>query len=315
MKISTAAGYSFHQIGKRDNQEDSRYPDTDKSQPGQNFFVVCDGVGGSEKGELASSIVASRFGKRLSKMNFNEEFTNDHMLHVLDDAYMALDDAADDTNRDMGTTLTFLCFHAKGCVMAHIGDSRIYHIRPHEGILYRSDDHSLVNQMVHAGQLTPEEAIDHPHRNVITRCMGPTNDDQRRSMATVFRTINVKEGDYFMLCTDGVLSCISDEELIELLESDDTDEKKVEQLAKQCADSGDNNTAWVVRIFKVELTDDEKKVLQAAQQDDDKDGDNDDAESDTQPNDNSKMSMTELESVTRGKKSLIDRLRGLFTGD
>lgn len=312
MKILTAKGYSFHQIGERDNQEDSRYPNTDVSQPGQMFFVVCDGVGGSEKGELASSIVASRFGKRLSKMNFNEEFTDNHMLAVLDDAYIALDAAADDSNRDMGTTLTFLCFHVKGCVMAHIGDSRIYHIRPQEGILYRSDDHSLVNQMVRAGQLTPEEAINHPHRNVITRCMSPTNDDQRRSMATVFRTTNVKEGDYFVLCSDGVVSCIADDELVGLLEKEESDEKKVEELAKLCDDSADNNTAWVVRINKVEYTDQEQEALDAASKKATDDKADSDDEVDTLRKENSDISMSELESVTRGKKTFFGRLRGIF---
>ena len=109
MKITTATGYSFHQLGQRDNQEDSRYPDKNISQPGQQFFVVCDGVGGSDMGELASSIVASRFGKKLGKMNLNEEFTDEKMLEVLDDAYIARDNAATDENRDMGTTLTMGC--------------------------------------------------------------------------------------------------------------------------------------------------------------------------------------------------------------
>jgi len=309
MKITTSTGYSFHQLGQRNNQEDSRFPDKNISQPGQQFFVVCDGVGGSEMGELASSIVAKHFGKKLSKMNFNEEFTDEKMLEVLDDAYIALDNAATDENRDMGTTLTMVCFHVKGCVMAHIGDSRIYQIRPNEGVVYRSDDHSLVNQMVHLGQITPEEAINHPHNNVITRCMGPTNDDQRRSMATVFRTSNVKAGDYLVLCSDGVLSCITDDELIDLLGSDLSDEAKVAEMARRCHDSSDNNTAWVVRVDNVVLTPEEQE-LQLQHESNNGDSANDSG--DTHPNDNVMMSMSELESVTRGKKTLMGRIKSIF---
>ena len=296
MKINTATGYSFHQIGQRDNQEDALYPYAGKSRRGQMFFVVCDGVGGSEKGELASNIVASRFGKKLSKMNLNEEFTDEKMLEVLDDAYIALDDAATDDNRDMGTTLTMLCFHSRGCVMAHIGDSRIYHIRPLEGIIYRSDDHSLVNQMVRAGQISPEEAINHPQSNVITRCMGPTNPDQRRSMATVYYSSNVMAGDY----------CITDDELIELFDSNASDEEKVTELANLCSHSSDNNTAWVVRIESVELTPEEQAVANKLSERS--------SNGSTTPNDTVFSAIRDLESVTRSSNStLMSRFKKLFS--
>ena len=293
MKISTAVGHSFHQIGERDNQEDSRFPDADRSRKGQMFFVVCDGIGGSERGELASSIVAAHFGKRLSKMNLNESFGDKQMLEVLDDAYIALDNAANDSNRDMGTTLTMLCFHAGGCVMAHIGDSRIYHIRPQQGIIYRSYDHSLVNQLLRIGQITPEEAAVFPDTNEIVRSMGPTESDQRRHMATVCYSTDVKEGDYFVLCSDGVLHCVTDEELVELLCSPLSDEEKVAELANVCASSPDNNTAWVVRIEHVELTAEEQEAAQTGNV--------------------SVPTLRDLESVTRGKSTLMTRFRKLFS--
>ena len=102
----------------------------------------------------------------------------------------------------MGTTMTFVCFHQGGCMMAHIGDSRIYQVRPGQGIVYRSEDHSLVNSMVRAGVISPEQSIDHPQSNVITRCMEPKDPDRDRCMATVVSTTDVRRGDYFLLCTD-----------------------------------------------------------------------------------------------------------------
>lgn len=304
MKISTAIGHSFKQVGARDHQEDSRFPDSNTSQAGQKFFVICDGVGGSEKGEVASGIVASTIGKQMSKYNLQQEFTDAQLLETLDEAYIALDSAVDGTNDDMGTTMTLVCLHGKGCTMAHIGDSRIYHVRPGEGILYRSDDHSLVNQMVHSGQLTPEQAINHPQSNVITRCMSPTENDQRRSMATVFHTSNIKAGDYLFLCTDGVLHCITDEYLVKLLESSDVDEKKSNIMANRCKDSSDNNTAWLVRIESIEESEhyENEDIITEPNE----------TITDTVPSKKSAMSMTEIESVKRGKKSLIAKIRSIF---
>lgn len=249
MQISLAQAYSFHQLGQRDNQEDSRFPDSDMPDEGQRFFAVCDGVGGSTKGEVASSVVCGAVGKHLSNTDFAAtDFDNDHFRQLLDAAYDALDDAADRSSRDMATTFTFVCFHRGGCLMAHIGDSRIYQIRPGKGILYCSEDHSLVNSMVHAGVITPDEAIHHPQSNVITRYMGPVDADQSRCMSTVTQTKDINTGDYFFLCTDGVLHRITDEELVNIISSDTSDWEKISIISSRCADSPDNNTAILIPV-------------------------------------------------------------------
>lgn len=254
MDIQLNTAYSFCQQGQRDYQEDSRYPNADSISGTQRFFVVCDGVGGCEKGEVASQTVCQAIGKVMAGTDFNSDFTNQHFHKVLDAAYNALDKIVNDENRDMGTTMTFICFHAGGCTMAHIGDSRIYQIRPSEGIIYRSDDHSLVNSMVHNGMLTPDEADTHSERNVITRYMEAVEADQNRCMATVMRTEDVKAGDYFLLCTDGVLHYISDDELLDLLSGKESDEEKMLTLAEKSKDSEDNNTAWLISIQSVTQT-------------------------------------------------------------
>ena len=253
MNIHLYQSYSFHQQGLRDYQEDSRYPDANSPQASQRFFLVCDGVGGCEKGEIASQTVCKTFGKELSGFDFeDEDLTNDNLSHVLDKVYDALDEEANDETRDMATTMTFIAFHEGGCTMAHIGDSRIYQIRPSEGILYRSDDHSMVNSMVHNGIITPEEAINHPQRNVITRYMESVESDQNRSMATVMRTKDIQAGDYFFLCTDGVLHCVSDDVLMDILVSDNDDESKIQTIAMTCQNCEDNNTAYLIHVSNVE---------------------------------------------------------------
>jgi len=255
MEIQLNTAYSFCQQGRRDYQEDSRFPDADCAPGSQRFFVVCDGIGGCEKGEVASQTVCQAMAKAMKGTDYNADFTNSHFHRILDAAYHALDKIVDDSNRDMGTTMTFICFHAGGCTMAHIGDSRIYQIRPSEGIIYRSNDHSVVNSLVHNGILAPDEADSHPQHNVINRYMEAVEADQTRCTATVMRTEDVKAGDYFLLCTDGVLHCISDDELQLVLLSDKSDEEKIKELADMCLDSEDNNTTWLISVSKVTADD------------------------------------------------------------
>lgn len=256
MEIKLGKAYSFHQRGKREYQEDSRFPDESIVDTSQRFFIVCDGVGGCEKGEVASQTVCQTLGRSLKDFDFTNDFTNEDFRKVLDEAYDALDSKVNSSNRDMATTLTFICFHAGGCTMAHIGDSRIYQVRPTEGILYRSNDHSMVNAMVHNGALAPEQAINHPQSNVITRYMESVNSDQNRCMATVMRTVDVSSDDYFLLCTDGVLHKVSDDELQTILNSEESDQSKMQKIADMSADSEDNNTAFLIHVTEV-ITDPE----------------------------------------------------------
>ena len=260
MVIKLGQSYSFHQIGQRGNQEDSRFPDSDTPDINQRFFLVCDGVGGSEKGEVASQTVCKAFGKVLAKFAVEKnDFKNQDFSHALDYAYNAPDELANASNEGMATTMTFAAFHRKGCTLAHIGDSRIYQIRPSKGLLiYRSDDHSLVNSLVHANLITPEEALTHPQRNVITRFMGPVDGDQPRCMATVMRSTDIASGDYFFLCSDGVLSEILDDQLLELFcNTDLSDEEKIKKIAKASENSHDNNTAMLIHVEDVTLEDNE----------------------------------------------------------
>lgn len=258
MIIQLSSAYSFHQIGGRPNQEDARYPDEDVISVDQRAFAVCDGVGGSERGEVASRTVCSAINNWMKGKSLSQKvFSTSDFQALLDSAYDALDRKARYAGDDMGTTLTFVCFHKGGCMMAHIGDSRIYQIRPEEGIIYRSDDHSLVNSLVHSGAISAEQAINHPQSNVITRCMQPTSNDEERSSATIMNTKDVMANDYFLLCSDGVLHNASDEYLAMLLKQDMTDEEKIMSLKERSATSSDNNTAILIRIKSVELDDKE----------------------------------------------------------
>ena len=252
MKISLYQPFSFIQQGGRPYQEDARFPDSDRPDKNSRFFLVCDGVGGSEHGELASRTVCEAFARKLQRFDFCQDFTNRDFSQTLDFAYDELDDLAKRVKGDMATTLTFLCFHENGCTMAHIGDSRIYQLRPGVGNIFKTDDHSLVNSMVRNGVIPPSQAEKHPQGNVITRCMQPAYGQEERCQATVFRTQDVKAGDYFFLCSDGVLKCISDDLLTAVwMDESMGDEEIIQKIACLSEDSDDNNTAMLLHVSEV----------------------------------------------------------------
>lgn len=260
MKIILYQPCSFKQQGEREYQEDARFPDTDIIKEAQRFFLVCDGVGGSEHGEVASNTVCQAFAKKMDKVNLDNDFTNANFSKILDYAYDQLDNKAKNIEGDMATTLTFICFHKLGCTLAHIGDSRIYQIRKNQGIIYRSDDHSLVNSMVHNGIITPEQAQNHPQSNVITRCMMPVEKDGNRSQATVIRTDNIMDGDFFMLCSDGVLQFINDDMIVEIFNQEGATLQQItDKIASISKQSDDNNTAIIIQVKQVIRTQEEQQ--------------------------------------------------------
>lgn len=255
MKIHIGKIFSFCRQGMRPNQEDARFPNTDCPSSTQRFFVVCDGVGGSEKGEVASATVCQAFAHALHDTDFTADFTNDKFSHALDEAFDALDRQKQALDcDDFATTLAFAAFHGGGCTLAHIGDSRLYQFRRNIGAIYRSDDHSLVNQLVHEGLITADEAINHPQNHVITRSMEPVEFDENRSQATVMRTTDIEAGDCFLICTDGVYNCVDEEELASLFSLSSNIEEAFSKLSVRCDLSSDNNTAFLIVIEKVENT-------------------------------------------------------------
>lgn len=248
MQILTFPPSVFSLMGQREYQQDAlAYGDVD-AEGQQHFFIVCDGVGGSEHGELASQTVTRRMKELLNNVEWKMPFSNKDLAELLSLTNATLDMEADGI--DTATTLSLLCFHQKGCMMAHIGDSRIYQLRPGEGIIYQSEDHSLVNDLVRKGEITPEAALSHPERNVITRCMKPSK-GRMHDCATVKMTNNVMKGDLFLLCSDGVSDEIDNESLSEMLLAAGNCNEKADRMAAFCEDADDNATAILLEVSEV----------------------------------------------------------------
>lgn len=253
--------YSIKELGQRANQEDSMYPEMGNVTDNDRLFILCDGMGGHEKGEVASQTVCEAMGESVMRQCPDAEgvFTDDMLRRALSDALDALDKKDDGSEKKMGTAMIFLKLHNGGATIANIGDSRIYHIRSgatanDTKILFQTRDHSLVNDLLKAEVLTPEEAKNFDRKNVITRAMQPNL--ERRPRADIYHTDDIKADDYFMLCSDGILEQMEDENIRFFFSKESAnihnDADRVEMIRKATANNKDNHTAFVIHISEVE---------------------------------------------------------------
>lgn len=244
MKIELYPPLSIHEIGQRENQEDSII------QWNNRLFVLCDGMGGHEKGEVASQTVCLSLVTWFdNNIKPDEPFCDDQLREAIEFAYTELDKYADNNPRQMGTTLTLLYIDSKGITAAHMGDSRIYHIRPNAGVLYQSRDHSLVFDLFQAGEISFEQMATYPQKNMVTRAMMPGEDNRMR--LDIIHITDIKSEDYFYMCSDGMMEKMTNNELLALFSADMDDKMKVGQLKMATDQNFDNHTAWIIHIKDV----------------------------------------------------------------
>lgn len=249
MKIKTDRPLSIFEIGCRSNMEDCIYPAHGEATDKDRLFILCDGMGGHEKGEVASGIVCRVMADYIQ--NYSKGFITDETIKAaLNDAIENLDKEDNGALRKMGTTMTLLYFHRGGCIAAHIGDSRIYHIRPKDSrIMYKSRDHSLVYDLYMAGEISKEEIATYGRKNVITRAIMPNQDE--RPKADIVHITDIKAGDIFYMCSDGMLEQMDDGGLVDVLCSEMSWDEKKEQLIEQTKNNGDNHSAYIISISDV----------------------------------------------------------------
>lgn len=248
--------YNLQELGQRANQEDSLFPALGKLSPDDRLFILCDGMGGHEKGEVASATVCETISRVvLSAWHPGEALSDELFLQALSAAFDALDAKDNGEERKMGTTLTFLCLHANGATVAHIGGSRIYQLRPASDttpahVVFRTQDHSLVNDLVKIGEITEEEAKHHPQKNVITRAMQPCQ--EHRAKADIAHLTDIQPGDYFFMCSDGMLEQSTDDNILNIITKPNvSDEQKLEMLRRVTEENKDNHTAHLIYISDV----------------------------------------------------------------
>ncbi len=250
MRISIKQPYFLNEKGKRQNNEDFIFPDPGSADESTRLFIVCDGVGGSEKGEVASKLVCDQYSKFLLENN-SEQIDINFFTAALRHVEFEMTNYVKEHPNCLGmkTTICFVWFHNNGAYIGWCGDSRVYQFRGGK-IIYRTDDHSLVNEMVKSGEITEDDAQWHPHSNVILRAIAgsesPTEID-------VHFTKDLHKDDVFLLCTDGVTENLTEINLQELSSLGDL-EMMTEQISTFCENfSRDNYSMYLIALKAVDL--------------------------------------------------------------
>lgn len=266
MKLKLYPPQAVFELGRRSNQEDCIYPAFGEASIDDRLFILCDGMGGHERGEIASGTVCRGLSDYFkAHIQSDEVLTDMQLQEALEYAYKRLDMVDNGEFRKAGTTLTLLYFHRGGCTAAHIGDSRIYHFRPaSKTILYKSRDHSLVFELYQAGEITYNEMKTHPRKNQVSRAM-IAGEDNRQRMDVVHIT-NILPDDYFILCSDGILENLDDKDFMELLTVHADDVQKRQRLLNLTRESTDNHSAYLIHILDVQKEDNDDSLIDDEQQ-------------------------------------------------
>lgn len=235
--------YAITDIGRmRPINEDSYYA----PREGERFCAVADGMGGHNAGEVASAMAVQVFSERMREAGrVSAETLHGAVVRANEAVYQqALENAS---MSGMGTTFSALAVDGDTVYLAHVGDSRIYLVR-RGAIMQVTTDHTLVEEMVQKGLITPREARVHPKRNIITRALGT----EERVMIDIVQ-MGVRPGDAFFLCSDGMTNYVDEREILRTAQSDRDWQDKLKHLVSIALENGgaDNITA-LFAVFEEE---------------------------------------------------------------
>jgi len=238
------------EIGKvRENNED-KFDFYEPDAPDQlaargSVYLVCDGMGGHEAGQIASELASKLF---LHHYYHSEGTPQQAAERAVLQAHLYIQrmGQAVPSRRDMGTTLTALIVRQDEGILVHVGDSRCYRLR--EGELQQlTRDHTLVQEWVAQGLLTPEAARFSPYSSVITQAIGV--EGERGSLKPDIETFPLQEGDLFLLCSDGLTDMLDDAEIAAIVRSHPPTQAAWTLVERALAEGGrDNITVVLVQI-------------------------------------------------------------------
>lgn len=234
--------YAFKSdVGRRAHNEDNcRIPLKPESVP---FVAVADGMGGHKGGAVASKLVISGLDEELSSIRGDDPVgvLKRALSSVNLDVFRAAED--DPSLKGMGSTIVLALLFDNRFVAANVGDSRLYHYDG-ESVSQVTTDHSLVALLVSEGHITPDQALHHPNRNLITRAMG-----LGIRVEPDFYDRSWKRGDLLLLCSDGLSGSVTAEEMQAVLTTDLSLDEMCERLVKKALQNGasDNITVVLVR--------------------------------------------------------------------
>jgi PPM family protein phosphatase len=207
------------------------------------LFVVADGMGGAQAGEVASKIAVDAFEDGLGDTSTPEQSLASRALAA--NARIHELSHSNDEHAGMGTTLTAVYVAAQEIAIAHVGDSRAYCLRDGE-LIQLTSDHSLVDELVRQGKITPQQAVDHPQRSVITRALGP-----EPAVEIDTCSYRARAGDVYLLCSDGLTTMLSEQRVAEILRSHARLRDAGEALITAANQAGGRDNITVV-LFRLE---------------------------------------------------------------
>ncbi|MCU1265185.1 MAG: hypothetical protein JWM21_1503 [Acidobacteria bacterium] len=216
------------------------------ADPERHIFAVADGVGGAEAGEVASKTAIEVLGEAFRHQVEGADI-EDLMELAIQRANASIHQMAREHAKlsNMATTMVALHLADNIATIGHVGDSRLYRLTADAKLLRETEDHSIVEEEVRAGRMTPEQAANHPSKNVISRALGA-----EETVEVDLKTIEVEEGTCFLLCSDGITRHISDNELRQVLVTQEDLEAACAELKRRCYERGaeDNLTAVIIRL-------------------------------------------------------------------
>jgi protein phosphatase len=213
------------------------------------LFAVADGMGGARAGEVASRMAVEQFDAE----NGSDDTPEEQLAEVARGANRKIHQMAqeDSAYAGMGTTFTAALVTGKHIAIGHVGDSRLYRFR--DGELERlTHDHSLVEEFVRQGKLTPAEAEVHPQRSIITRALGPEPEVEVDTY-----THSGRDGDVYLLNSDGLTGMINEEQVAEILRDRESLEDAAEKLIAAANENGGKDNITVV-LFRLGADGDEE---------------------------------------------------------
>ncbi len=227
---------------RRDN-EDSAYVRVP-------LYVVADGMGGAQAGEVASALAVEEFRRGLPDTDAEHPTAEQRLATRVRDANRRIYETAqvEREHSGMGTTLTAVYVDGADLAIAHVGDSRAYVLRGGE-LTRLTHDHSLVEELMRRGKLTPEQAAEHPQRSIITRALGIEPDVEVDTW-----TYPGRAGDVVLLCSDGLTSMIDEALVADVLRSEPDLERAGERLIAAANEAGGRDNITVV-LFRLVETD------------------------------------------------------------
>lgn len=248
-------GY-YQSVGKqREHNEDALFTLTTGINSGENIlefglYIIADGMGGHQHGEIASEVAVRCLAGYVTRKVFTPLF-NTKPSQPSDSLQEIMREGMQEAHRTIlrsapggGTTMTSLLLLGDQMTVGHVGDSRAYTILQDGNIQCLTRDHSLVNRLIELGQLTIEEAANHPQRNVLYRALG-----QGEPFEPDIQTIHLSHNQYLMICSDGLWGVIPESDINKIINESINPSQACQQLVDAANEAGGPDNISVILIM------------------------------------------------------------------